>query len=54
MPITFQTLGVMLAGAILGARKGALSVLLEARRAIPAVDPRALRVDIDEIVDQSW
>jgi biotin transport system substrate-specific component len=28
VPITFQTLGVMLAGAILGARKGALSVLL--------------------------
>ncbi|MGR0318116.1 biotin transporter BioY [Agromyces sp. ZXT2-3] len=28
IPITFQTLGVMLAGAILGARKGALSVLL--------------------------
>ena len=28
MPITFQTLGVMLAGAILGARKGFLSVLL--------------------------
>ncbi|SDS09484.1 biotin transporter BioY [Agromyces flavus] len=28
VPITFQTLGVMLAGAILGARKGALSVVL--------------------------
>ena len=28
VPITFQTLGVMLAGAILGARKGFLSVLL--------------------------
>jgi biotin transport system substrate-specific component len=28
VPITFQTLGVMLAGAILGARKGVLSVLL--------------------------
>ena len=28
VPITFQTLGVMLAGAILGARKGTLSVLL--------------------------
>ncbi|PWC03876.1 biotin transporter BioY [Agromyces badenianii] len=28
VPITFQTLGVMLAGAILGARKGALSVTL--------------------------
>ena len=28
VPITFQTLGVMLAGAILGARKGALAVLL--------------------------
>lgn len=28
VPITLQTLGVMLAGAILGARKGALSVLL--------------------------
>lgn len=28
VPITFQTLGVMLAGAILGARKGALSVAL--------------------------
>ena len=32
----------------------ALSVLLEARRAIPVVDPRALLADIDEIVDQSW
>lgn len=32
----------------------ALSVLIEARRGIPAVDPRALRTDIDEIVDQSW
>ena len=31
VPITFQTLGVMLAGAILGARKGALSVLLCSR-----------------------
>lgn len=28
VPITFQTLGVMLAGAILGARKGFLAVLL--------------------------
>lgn len=28
VPITFQTLGVMLAGAILGARKGTLAVLL--------------------------
>lgn len=28
VPITFQTLGVMLAGAILGARKGSLAVLL--------------------------
>ncbi|WP_022891734.1 biotin transporter BioY [Agromyces subbeticus] len=28
VPITFQTLGVMLAGAILGARKGVLAVLL--------------------------
>ncbi|MFE6967576.1 biotin transporter BioY [Agromyces sp. NPDC057679] len=28
VPITFQTLGVMLAGAVLGARKGFLSVLL--------------------------
>ncbi|MEI9512766.1 biotin transporter BioY [Agromyces sp. CCNWLW213] len=28
VPITFQTLGVMLAGAILGARKGALAVVL--------------------------
>ncbi len=28
VPITLQTLGVMLAGAVLGARKGALSVLL--------------------------
>lgn len=28
VPLTFQTLGVMLAGAILGARKGFLSVLL--------------------------
>jgi biotin transport system substrate-specific component len=28
VPITFQSLGVMLAGAVLGARKGALAVLL--------------------------
>lgn len=28
VPITFQTLGVMLAGAILGARKGFFAVLL--------------------------
>jgi len=31
-----------------------LSVLIAERRSIPAVDPRALRTDIDEIVDQSW
>ena len=28
VPLTFQTLGVMLAGAVLGARKGFLAVLL--------------------------
>jgi biotin transport system substrate-specific component len=28
VPITFQSLGVMLAGAVLGARKGALAVML--------------------------
>ena len=29
-----------------------LSVLIGRRRSIPAVDPRALRADIDEIIDQ--
>ncbi|CAM5289428.1 type II toxin-antitoxin system Phd/YefM family antitoxin [Leifsonia shinshuensis] len=29
-----------------------LSVLIGKRRLIPAVDPRALRADIDEIIDQ--
>ena len=32
----------------------ALSVLIAERRSIPPVDPRALRADIDEIVDQQW
>jgi prevent-host-death family protein len=32
----------------------ALSVLIAERRTLPAVDPRALRADIDAIVDQSW
>lgn len=32
----------------------ALSVLVESRRSLPAVDPAVLRADIDEIVDQRW
>ncbi|WP_431220952.1 type II toxin-antitoxin system Phd/YefM family antitoxin [Leifsonia xyli] len=32
----------------------ALSALIDARRALPSVDPRELRTDIDDIVDQSW
>lgn len=32
----------------------AVSALIEGRRAVPAVDPRALLSDIDEIVDQQW
>jgi len=32
----------------------ALSVLMAERRTIPPVDPRALRADIDDVVDQEW
>ncbi|WP_374010873.1 type II toxin-antitoxin system Phd/YefM family antitoxin [Leifsonia sp. LS-T14] len=32
----------------------ALSVLMAERRTLPPVDPRALRADIDDVVDQEW
>ncbi|MFP3465016.1 type II toxin-antitoxin system Phd/YefM family antitoxin [Leifsonia sp. SIMBA_070] len=32
----------------------ALSALISARRTLPPVDPRALRSDIDAVVDQQW
>ena len=38
----------------LAAPARALSALIAARKTLPVVDPRALRADIDEIVDQSW
>lgn len=38
----------------LSAPRRALSVLVESRRSLPAVDPAVLRADIDEIVDQRW
>ncbi|MDR6970203.1 type II toxin-antitoxin system prevent-host-death family antitoxin [Leifsonia shinshuensis] len=32
----------------------ALSALIDARRTLPAVDPRALRADVDAVVEQQW